>query len=442
MSSYAILFLLANATMLLFLPRHMAPLPLLMGACYMTLGAGIEVGPFHFMVIRILMAVGILRVIMRRERLAGELNALDWLLVLWAVWAVISSLFHNDISAVLVNRLGLIYNACSTYFLLRIFCQSKNDVVRLCRLTAVMLVPLSILMLIEKITGHNLFFVLGGVPEISEIRDGRVRAQGPFTSSILAGTVGAVCLPIMVSLWRQYGKTAVAGIAACISMVFASTSSGPIMSTVFAIGALFMWNWRHRMRLIRRLAVFGYIGLDLIMKAPAYYLLARIDLTGSSTGWHRAVLIETAFKHLSEWWLAGTDYTRHWLDYGVPWSTDHIDITNHYLRMGVDGGLPLMFLFITILAKGFSFVGQCLQQGAKLSPQFRFFVWALGASLFAHVATCISVSYFDQSVVFLYFSLAAIGSIWSDTLCRLTGEVRSGTKNSTSTVGVLAHSVR
>lgn len=423
MNSFATVFLLINSVMLLLLPRRWAPLPLLVGVCYMTLGQGIELGPFHFMLIRILVAVGVARVIIRGERLAGEMNSLDWLIVVWAAWALISSFFHADTSAVLVNRLGLVYNAWGIYFLLRIFCQSLEDVVTLCRITAVLLVPLSLALLLEKTTGRNLFSVLGSVPELSEIRGDRIRAQGPFTSSILAGTVGAVCLPLVVGLWQHHRKTAVAAMLACFSIIFASASSGPIMSALFTIGALVMWHWRHRMRLVRWLAVLGYIGLDMIMKAPAYYLLARIDLTGSSTGWHRAVLIEMAFKHLDEWWFAGTDYTRHWLDYGVNWSPDHIDVTNHYLKMGIEGGLPLMFLFIAILAKGFSFVGQCLRQEAKLPLEFRFLVWSLGASLFAHAVTCVSVSYFDQSIVFMYLTLAVVGSIWSGIMFQSKAEV-------------------
>jgi hypothetical protein len=269
-------------------------------------------------------------------------------------------------------------------------------------------------MLSEKMTGHNLFSALGGVSEFSEIREGRIRAQGPFAHSILAGTVGAVCLPLMIGLWQQHRKTAVAGIVASFSIIFASASSGPIMSALFGIGALFMWHWRHQMRLVRWLAVLGYIGLDLIMKAPAYYLIARIDLTGSSTSWHRAALIDAALTHLSEWWFAGTDFTRHWMPTGVSWSEEHTDITNHYLRMGVDGGLPLMLLFIAVLATGFSFVGRTLQRMPELSPQSRFMIWALGASLFAHATTFTSVSYFDQSFVFIYLTLAAIGSVWSE----------------------------
>jgi hypothetical protein len=98
---------------------------------------------------------------------------------------------------------------------------------------------------------------------------------------------------------------------------------------------------------------------------------------------------------------------------GVSWSAEHTDITNYYLKMGVWGGLPLMLLFIVILAKGFSFVGQTLRKSADLPRESQFMVWALGASLFAHAATFISVSYFDQSFVFIYLTLAAISSVWS-----------------------------
>lgn len=379
----------------------------------MTLGQGIELGPLHFPFLRMLLAVGFVRVILRGERM-GRMNSLDRLMVVWAVWTLLSSVFHNKPADALVYRLGFVYNACGIYFLLRIFCRSLEDVMTLCRITAVLLIPLSLLVIPERVTGHNLFAALGGVPAISELREGRFRAQGPFAHSILAGTVGAVCLPLMIALWQKQRKTAVAGIVACCSLVFASASSGPIMSVLAAVGALLMWHWRQKMRLIRWSAVLGYIGLDLVMKAPAYYVLSHIDLTGSSTSWHRARLIESAIEFLPEWWLSGTDYTRHWMPTGVPWSSDHTDITNHYLRMGVLGGLPLMFLFIAVLAKGFSYVGQSIQKMSQYPPESRFTVWILGAMLFAHAVTFISVSYYDQSLVFIYLTLAAIGSIWSE----------------------------
>jgi hypothetical protein len=422
LNNFATAFVLVNVALLLLLPRRWAPLPLLVGACYMTLDPGIQIGPFTFTVIRMLVVAGVARVIMRGERLGGGMNGLDWLMVVWAGWALASGLMRGNPSEALVFRLGLVYNTCGIYFLVRIFCRSMDDLVGLCRVTAILLAPVAVEMLYEKATFHNLFAVLGGVSRNPAIPEGRIRAQGPFAHSILAGTVGAVCLPLMVGLWRRHRREALIGIVACLVMVFASVSSGPIMSALVAVGALFMWRFRERMHLVRWLAVLGYLGLDLVMKAPAYYLIARVDLVGGSTGWHRARLIEMAIKHLNEWWLAGTDYTRHWMPTGVTWSPDHTDITNHYIKLGVIGGLPLMLLFIAILAKGFSFVGQALRQSAGLPPESRFMIWALGASLFAHAATCISVSYFDQSFLFLYLTLAAIGSAHSAVVTARSGE--------------------
>ena len=413
MTGIAILFLVATGLALLALPRQWAAMPLLAGALYMTLGQGIELGPFNFPVVRLLVAVGVVRVLLRGELKALGLNGLDAMLLAWAAWAVASSLFYDDVPQVLVNRLGMTYNALGMYFLLRCFCQSLDDVVRVCRLTSILLLPVSLAMLWELQSGYNLFSAFGGVHEFSEVRNGTVRAQGPFAHSILAGTVGAVCLPLMVGLWRGHRDSSSAGGLACLTMIGASGSSGPIMSGILAIGALCLWPWRGHMKLLRWVAVLSYVALDVVMRAPAYYLLARIDLTGGSTSWHRAALIEAALNHLSEWWFVGTNYTRHWLPYGVPWSQDHADITNHYIWMGIAGGLPLMLLFIAVLAKGFALVGRWLQamEEDDTGNADRFKVWALGASLFSHAVTFVSVTYFDQSVVFLYLTLAVIGSL-------------------------------
>jgi hypothetical protein len=412
MNPLALSVILLNAVALLVLPRRWAPLPLLAGTCYMTLGQGIDVGPLSFTALRILVAVGVLRVVLRGERWSGGLNGLDWLMVMWSVWAIASSPFHQEEGA-LTFRFGLVYNAAGIYFLLRVFCTSLDDVKLLCRMTAFVLIPVAVEMLYERIAFHNLFSVFGGVPDVPQLREGKIRAFGPFSHPILAGTVGAVCLPLMAGLWHQQRRTAILGIAVCVSIVLSSASSGPFMSAVFAVAALWMWRFREHMRQLRWAAVCLYLLLNTFMKVPAYYLIARIDVVGGSTGYHRARLIESALEHLGEWWMVGTDYTRHWMPTGVSWSPNHTDITNHYLYMGVLAGLPLMLLFISVLARAFSYVGQALRRDPNAPVDHQFFAWALGSALFAHAATCVSVSYFDQSFLFLYLVLAAIASIWA-----------------------------
>lgn len=409
MSVFALLILMANVVMLFKLPRRWAMLPFLVGVCYIPAASVMQLGPFHFSAVRILIIAGVIRVLKKRERLTGRLNGMDWLLVFWGLWAVFSGLFHKDPSAAVVYRLGLVYDACGIYFLLRAFCQKIEDIEGMCCLLAIILLPVAAEMLYEKITAHNLFSLLGGVSPIPYIRDGKIRANGPFSHAILAGTIGAVCLPMVICLWETQRKKALMGVTACLVMVFSSTSSGPLMSTAASIGALFMWRFRDNMKLVRWMAVFAYIGLDIVMKDPAYFIMARIDLTGSSTGWHRAELIHSAIVHLSEWWLIGTDFTRHWMPTGVTWSAAHTDITNHFLKMGVIGGLPLLLLFAAMLVKGFSYVGQILRW-RDLPSESRFMTWALGASLFSHASTFLAVSYFDQSFVFIYLTLAVIGS--------------------------------
>jgi hypothetical protein len=411
MTPAAVIFLLANSIALLSLPRRWAAVPLLCGAFYVTLGQYIEVGPFTFPLLRILVAVGFVRVLSRRERLSGGMLKVDWLMIVGAAWALLSAFFHKDPDTALVFRMGQVYNELGIYLLIRIFCTSSRDLVGLARIMALLLIPVAVEMLFEQITVRNLFAVLGGVPASPEVREGRIRAQGPFAHAILAGTVGAVTIPWMAALWQTHRKTAVAGGVGCCVMVLAAASSGPILSVAVAVAGLLLWRFRRYMRQLRWCAVLVYIVLDLVMKVPAYYLFFRLKIMGASTGWHRGYLIQQAFNHLPEWWLAGTDYTRHWMPAGVSWSSDHADITNYYLHFGVMSGLPRMLLFIACLWVAFRYAGDVVRREAPTFSIIAFMAWAMGASLASHAATGLSVSYFDQSFVFLYLTLAVIVSL-------------------------------
>jgi hypothetical protein len=409
LSPLAATLLLFSVLAILATPRRWAPLPLLVGACYITRAQGIDLGPFTFTILRILVAVGLLRVLFRREWTwkGNSFGGLDYLIALWGLWAAASVGFHDNPSAAVVNRLGIVFDGWGLYFLFRCFCRSQEELANVGGVIVVALTPIAFEMVIEKATARNFFAVFGGVSETPAIRDGRVRAQGPFGHAILAGNIGAVALPFVIGLWRLRRVTACVGIAACAAMIFASTSSGPILSALAGVGALCLWRYRMQMRRILWAALAVYIALEIVMEDPAYFIMARLDLTGSSTGWHRARLIQSAFQHLSEWWLAGTDYTRHWMPSGVSWSPNHTDITNHYLRMGVLGGVPVMLLFIAMLVRAFWYVGVGLRRCAANDVNNQLMIWACGASLFAHSATCLSVSYFDQSILFLYLTLAA-----------------------------------
>jgi hypothetical protein len=364
---------------------------------------------------RILLLFGILRVMSKGERITGGLNKLDRVLIAWGVWTICSSYFHNDILEALVFRFGMVLNTLGFYFLMRVFIQDRESFLRVCKIIIIALLPIAIEMAIESRSGTDLFAMLGGVSRFTEMRGGKVRAQGPFAHPILAGTVGAACLPLAILFWKSNRKLALLGLAVTSVMVLASRSSGPIMTAFFAVFGLCLWKFRNYMRLLRWSTVLGIILLAMVMNAPVYFIVDRFNLTGHSTGWHRAFLIQSAITHVDDWWLGGTDYTRNWTpDAGA--DPNNTDITNHYIRMAVWGGMPMLLLFVWGLAIAFMMVSGALRANKDAPFQERFLLWTLGCILFGHAASMISVSYFDQSVFFLYFVLAAISTLQAVTV--------------------------
>lgn len=401
-------FLVIAAVLLAVLPRRSAVIPVLLAAVYTMRLPFLQLGPANLSVLRILVLVGIVRVLARGERIANGVNAVDRLLVVWAIFLIGSSLFHT--SDAWTFRIGMVLGELGVYFLCRVFVQDAEDVRRLFKVLCVALVPLAILMLLEKYTAQNYFAVMGGSGEVT-MRDGHVRAYGSFAHAILAGTVGATCLPMALCLWRTHRASALIGLCATAGIVFASTSSGPIMMVVFTCVGLLIWKVRNRLGLIRWGTVAAIIGLDMVMNDPVYFLMARIDITGGSTGWYRAQLIRSSLEHVNEWWAAGTDYTRHWMATGIYANEIHTDMTNHFLQMGVLGGLPLLILFVLMLWAAFRAVGRALRENEGQSPERGFLIWTLGAMLFGLVMNLWSISLFDQSVSFFYMVLAMIGAI-------------------------------
>jgi hypothetical protein len=292
----------------------------------------------------------------------------------------------------------------------RYLVRDQDDVIRTLRMFAVAIVPLAGAMILEKTTGRNPFALFGGVPEVTMVREGARRCQGPFAHPILAGTFGATLFALFVGLYWQGKKRfwPVVAIVCSLVIVVTSASSGPLLTVMFAIVALTLWRWRSQMRTLRYGILGALVSLHLVMKAPVWFLLARVDIVQGSTGYHRAYLIDRAIANFWDWWLVGTKSTWKWADKDA-----HLfDVTNAYILNGANGGLITMILFIAIIALSFKAVGRSVRLGETNVPlAHRKLTWALGAALFAHSVTYISVTYFDQNFVNWYLLLAMISSV-------------------------------
>ena len=419
-STGGIVFISIIGLLLFALPRRYALLPLLICGCYMTLGQVLMIGPLHFSIFRIILFLGWLRILFRKELFNIKLCAIDKVLM---VWVVVSFLVYvvnrGGTSAAIIGRLGTSYNTIGTYFLMRALIRDFDDVVRAVKMTCVIIIPLAVIFVIEHVTSRNLFSIFGGLPEFTEIRDGRLRCQGAFRHPILAGTFAATCVPLFIGL-RKYStrnRTLIAGgILAALTIVYVSASSGPLLACIVSIVGLLLWHFRAYMKAIRWGVLLLVIALHLVMKAPVWFLISKISgIMGMGTGWHRSALIDASIKYFDEWWLMGTTYTAHWMPTGLANNPDSADITNQFIVEGVNGGLISMLLFIWLLVKCFSATGTAIHDKTKYSTLESFFIWAMGCALFGHIASFFSVLYFDQIIIFWYLLIASIAVLGATT---------------------------
>jgi hypothetical protein len=399
-------FTLLMGFLVLILPRRFAILPIMATICYMTMGMRFVIGGLNFTMIRLLLICCWMRLVMRREFRRLETNEIDKAVVWFTVASIITHTFLLG-SDGLKYKLGQAYDAVGFYFFFRFLFKDWDDVRQMAKLTAVLLLPLALEMLSEKLTLINRFAIFGGVSPDVILREGTARAQGPFGHPILAGTFGATLMPFMVALWAQGGSGkffAIIGTLSAAAIAGLAGSSGPILAFGFGLLAIVIWPIRKRMRWLRWAMVLTVITLHLVMKAPVWFLLARVSVFDASTGYHRAILIDRCIANFSDWWLIGTTSYANWGYY-------LFDRTNHYICLATDGGLLTLVLFFVILTRCYRAVGKTVRAAQEHDfQQGAWFTWALGAALVVHCVSFISVTYFDQNMVNWYLLLAMIAS--------------------------------
>jgi hypothetical protein len=401
-----LLAILALGTAMLLVPRRYAVWPMLVMACFVAPAQRIALFTLNFDLLRIMVLFGTARLLLRREWGSFRWNRLDTSLVLWIGWEFGATMLLYGSAEALKYESGVLYDVLGMYFLFRCLVRDRRDVEQIAKAAIAVSVPVALAFLVEYSTGHNMFAVMGGVPEITLVREGRLRCQGAFAHPILAGCFWASLVPIMALLWWRGAAqraAAVVGVAAACVIIVMCASSTPVMAMLFVVLGACLFPFRRWIRFLRWGALATILALQLVMKAPVWQLIARIDVVSGSTGWHRFYLIDNFIKHADEWCLYGSNVgTAHW-GYG------QFDVTNLYVVQGLHGGLIQLGLFLTLIGLGFQAAGRIARAGRDLNDVR--LGWALGISLFAHAMNFLGVSYFGQINMVWYLLLATLASL-------------------------------
>ncbi len=404
LSPIVLVGLIISLVLVAVLPRRYVIVPMLLMAFLVPVGQSVYAGGVHWLVLRIVELVGILRFTItkftsKKAFLAGGFTTIDKALLISVVCQAIgTSLQYMDPGA-LVNQFGFLVDMLGGYFLLRALIWDESDVYRTLKWLAALALFLGACMVWEQVHLFNIFGQIGLGRFVPEIREGKIRSQGVFQHSLTAGTFGATLLPLFFLLWK-YGRAkamAAAGMVGCTVMTICSNSSTPLLAYVAGLFAMCCWPLRKKMRAIRWGIVAVLLTLQVVMKAPCWFIIAHIDLTGGSSGYHRAELIDQFIRHFSDWWLIGTK------DAGT-WAYDLWDQQNQYVSVGEGGGLLAFVFFIAMITYTLRKIGMARRtvQGKRKEWYF----WFLGAAMFANLVAFFGVNYFDQVKV-IWFALIA-----------------------------------
>ena len=386
-------------------PRKYFLLPFILAACFVPADQRVIILDLDFTPMRILIIAGILRITFSMGRLDVKLNKFDKLVFVWAiVGAIVYILQWRDMRAV-INRSGVLFDMFGLYFLFRHSIKSWDGIKLATKIFAVCSLLLAVLVALEWATGTNPFAILGRVG--TAVREGRYRCQASFPHSIMLGLFWATLVPLFIGFAQQDKHKLLfwSAVAASIFIVAATASSTPILTLLIVLIILCGYKWRQYTGSVGWGLLASLVVLHIVMKAPVWHLIARINVVGGSTGWHRYNLINQAVNRFSEWMFLGCRYTYHW-----GWSMG--DITNHYILEGVRGGIITLALFLVMIYTALRILLRLFCQNQECKQQF--LTWCLFVTILGHCMAFFGVSYFGQIIMWWYMTLAMVGFLNED----------------------------
>jgi len=395
------------AIVLILTQRREKSITVFLLCCYtIPLGQVLVLGPLHFTAMRILIIAGLIRRATERAsssggKFPGGFNPIDRMVVLWSVSASVVLTLQWMNVGMLIHELGDFLDGLGGYLVFRSLIPDSETIQRTVKVLATICIIQGACMINEQISHVNIFGYLGGAPIWVAVRDGKIRSAG-IMGALYAGTFGGVLIPLFLWLWTkgQSRMLAGAGLVMATAMAITANSSTPLLAYAGSFLGLAFWPLRKQMRLVRWGIVGLLVSLHLTMKAPVWALINHIDLTGSSSGYHRFMLMDNCIRHFSDWWLLGYKY------YDA-WGWDMWDLCNQFVVCALTGGLLTLVCYISVFSRSFGALGNA-RKAVDADRGREWLLWCLGSTLFATVTAQFGINFMAQMLMCLFPILACI----------------------------------
>lgn len=377
----------------------------------------VSVGTIDISVGRIVVSVLLLRCLCdKRNTNKFTWSGLDTWVTLSMVVYVGVHLITLPLSSALENRSGYVMDTWFAYMAARLIITDKATLISVLKFTCIALMPLTILGMVECVTGWWLFAALQRFApwdatwdHLEQVRMGFYRAMGPITHPIKFGCALAMFIPLVFCLRHQRGGWrcfAYVSTGFVLLGTFSSMSSGPWLMAIMAIFCLIMESHK---ALVKPMIIFLIISCGIVQVISTrnihHVIASRADLIGGA-GSHRAELIDLAVEHFDEWWELG--YRGKDPGWGPRLGMGHTDVTNMFILNGVYYGILGVIALCGALVVGLRIVIRL--HNSSDDPQLRSWAWALASWFLVVITGFLGVSFSGQLETLFYIILGMAGS--------------------------------
>ena len=404
------LLLLGATIAIAWIPRRFLLLPMFAAVCFIPPGERIAAFGLDFTIPRLLILAAWLRIALTRGTTRPQFGRLDMVVVAWVGMSIATyTMLYGDFKS-LVYQLGLAFDTLGIYFLVRMTVRTLDDVRAFASGAALIAAPVAVTLVIEKVTGNNVFGRFDGTPDAPIVRLGETRAQGAFSHPIIAGACWMSLAPLLAALLDR-ARTRWIGVVGVVSsgaIAWATASSTSMALGLLATFFIVLFAFRSYAPVIRYALIGGLFALHFVMIAPVWHLLARISFLPGSTGWWRFLVIDRFVEHTPDWFLIGSRDYENWLPGGI-----YVDVTNQYVAEGINGGIVRLVLFVMMI--GMAYLGlERVARESGATRQHQWWAWCAAGSIAVHAAAYVAVAYFGQALMVQHLTIgfaAAIGAM-------------------------------
>ncbi|MAB72917.1 MAG: hypothetical protein CMJ54_10475 [Planctomycetaceae bacterium] len=365
------------------------------------------VAGIDFQTLRLVGLIAVVALMLRGAFRGLHWSRLDlWMIGLATLPAIMLLLRGHTHS--LMNTLGESADMLMMYAIGRAAIRSLDDVSSMIVGFLVVTIPISVGLAIEKSTGRNFFSLLGGVPEFTAIRYGKLRAQAAFDHPIMAGCWFAATIPLFAAARRSFRSEAIGltlawfGVFMAVVCVVATSSSTPMGAAAISGVALLLFRFRSHFRPSLPYILMAGVFLHFLTQSGLHGIIyTRFSFVTGSTGYHRYALVEATLQNINQWFLIGCGSTYSW-----GWGMD--DVTHQYVSACVRGGIIMLIVLVGTLIISFRNAGELMRSP---DPRVAWVGYCFGVSVLAHVVSFLGVSYFGQIYLITYMTLGGLQSL-------------------------------